>query len=308
MKLNLLCLIGAAIGIASIFLYWRSFVFGFHREGIIGQVQFETLSSFFSMRMIAMSSNLVLLGLLFIIGTIISLFSPAGSFVQLPSVLLIFPEMLPQINYFGHVGVYFQISPDIGPFIALISSLIVLASLFVPLGTGLKIGILNLRKKLLVIHVEIDKDSERHLDLNLICLVGAFVGVLSLITPWVSANSLPYPFGLMSPIDLLQSSYFSVIGAFIIGTLASFATPLGVTIQIAGIGMVMTGMNRLLSSAFHVSEAGYFLPGFYIGIISIVIIIIGIIHPIWSGHKTRRFRSEGWFYDRATMYWVKSKA
>jgi hypothetical protein len=126
--------------------------------------------------------------------------------------------------------------------------------------------------------------------------------------PWAFARTLPYPLELQNSFDLLQSRYFFVVCAFMIGTIASFITPLAIAFQIAGIVLVVDATQKL-AAAFPDPEWAWcsLLLGFYIGIISIIIILIGILYPIWTGHKPIGFKTKGWIYDRLFTFQIWPK-
>jgi len=296
-----MCLTGVSLGIISIFINWR-----YVTADETSYSGSQTLSAFFA-NLFPPNSDFMFYGFAFVAGTIISMFSPLGGFVQLPSGLLIYSEIYSLPHWFGPPYPV-QTYPDAGLFLALISASVVLISLILPIGTGLKLGFSNLRQRLSVFQIEIDKDANRRFDVNVVCLIGSLVGVLSLSLPWAFARTLPYPLELQTSFDLLQSRYFIVVGAFIIGTIVSFVTPLGVALQITGIALVVDATQRLVAS-FPATDWVWcsLLLGFYVGIISIIVILIGILHPVWTGHKAVGLRTKGWMYDRISTFKVRSK-
>ncbi len=301
MKLNLLCLTGVVLGVFSIFINWRNVA-----SNGVSYSNLQTPSAFFA-NLFPPNNDFMFYGFAFVAGTTISIFSPLGGFVQLPSALLVYSEIYSLPAWFGPPFAI-QTSPAAGLSIALISASVVVVSLFIPAGTGLKIGFSNLRQRLSVFQIDIEKDAKRRIDVNVICLVGFVVGILSLALPWAYARTLPYPNDLQTSFDLLQSRYFVVVSAFIIGTVVSFFTPIAVLFQISGIILTVDATQRLVAS-FPSTDWVWcsLLLGFYLGIISIIIILIGILHPMWSGHKAVAFRYEGWVYDRISTFKIKPR-
>lgn len=302
MRVNLLCLLGASMGILSIFLNWRTFVVE-EPPGTAVSIHYETLSSIFAHATPA-PPDFLLPALLFIACTFLSLLTPLAGLIQLPAAMLVYSSMIIQVNLFGHPPYSYHYYPEVGLLIALVSSVIVIASLFAPVGTGLRIGISDFRCRIRAFQTNAAKDGRRRLDVNIICLVGGLIGLLSLAFPWVSALSMPNP-GIQTPIDMVQGTVFVAVAGFIIGAFASIITPLAVSLQIAGSILVVSSMNAFLASPFHQWDIGAFLPGFYVGLISIAVIIVGIIFPAWIGHKAVRPPNRGWIFDRISTISVK---
>jgi len=116
------------------------------------------------------------------------------------------------------------------------------------------------------------------LRVNILCLVGAFVGLIAIMLPWNSVW-----FFSVNLIDLINigSGYFGqtspeagilVIGSiiFIIGTLVAFLTPTGGIVQIAGLGILF----YLFSGADSHFPNGI---GFYLACVSPIMILLGLV-------------------------------
>jgi len=114
--------------------------------------------------------------------------------------------------------------------------------------------------------------------INILALVGAFIGIIAIFSVWITYRLLIWSSGVnllqileMGP-DILGAIYCV---SFIIGTLIAFVSPMGAFFQIVGIiafflrFMEMTG--------------GRILPlniGPYLGVASAIILIVSIAKPI----------------------------
>jgi hypothetical protein len=134
-KINLLGLAGAIIGIVAIFSRWIGVsIVGFNLIDVINLVNSEVAPQDYRFASI-----------LVIVGTIIALVSPLGGVLQIigaPWFILVWANR--------HDG---QIISSVGPYLAIASAIIVLASIVRPMGLGLMRGPFPVRSRLLVFSI-----------------------------------------------------------------------------------------------------------------------------------------------------------
>lgn len=126
---------------------------------------------------------------------------------------------------------------------------------------------------------------------NLLCVTGAALGIVSLFFPWIVGGNLPndvmYRHLLVNDI-LLGPPIFSTLfiifcSMFLVGTGLSFLTPAGGFVQMIGI----VGFLYAYPSAYRDMAGTQQLSlGAYLGIMSVAIVIIGLCIPIGPGHRS----------------------
>jgi len=122
----------------------------------------------------------------------------------------------------------------------------------------------------------------KKLRVNILCLVGAFVGLIAIVLPWnsvfffivnINVNLIDLiNLGSGSLVQTSPEAGILVIGGiiFIIGTLVAFLTPTGGIVQIAGLG--------ILFSFFSGADSDF--PngiGFYLSCISAIMVLFGLV-------------------------------
>jgi len=134
MKVNVLGLVGAAIGVAAIFSVWVIELNGLVNLNLIDVLNDADVAS----NNLALSS-----AIFFIIGTLVAFLSPIGGILQIGGVLLWWNYML---------GVHSGMPSSAVPasYVGLVSAIIVLASIVRPFGPGLMKGPFGLKNRLLI--------------------------------------------------------------------------------------------------------------------------------------------------------------
>ena len=136
-RLNILCLVGAVVGVIAVFSTWMTLGFGFStREMNLIDIYTEVRSS----------SDFWLPAVLCLIGAAVSFISPLGGVLQIVGAPL-------------YVAVFMSTSDPrlpsgIGPYLALAGAIIVLASLVYPVGPGYRIKPVGVTGRLLTISPE----------------------------------------------------------------------------------------------------------------------------------------------------------
>jgi len=153
--------------------------------------------------------------------------------------------------------------------------------------------------------------------INLLCITGALLGIISFILPWMSILRyeiiegemllpLPGEWSLLRVIeihnvqDLLQTSFqFLPIPAilFIFGSLLALLTPLGCFPQAAGLILFpITIIDRIGRHQFYDPSSGYWIfeevelmIGFYFALIASAITAISLLRPIGINYRRGPF-------------------
>lgn len=121
--------------------------------------------------------------------------------------------------------------------------------------------------------------------LNILCLVGAIVGVAAIFSTWISLGFLFWSreMNLIDVYNHVESSsdFWLPAVLFLAGTLVAFVTSLGGIMQIIGVPLFM--------SAF-VSHADGRLPsgiGPYLGLVAAIIVLASLAHPVGVGYGAK---------------------
>ena len=118
-RLNILCLVGAVIGVVAVFSTWITVGFMFwSREMNLIDVYNQVESS----------SDLWLPAILCLIGAVVAFISPLGGVMQIVGVPLFISAFTSNTDG--------KLPSGIGPYLALVGAVIVLASLVYPIGVG----------------------------------------------------------------------------------------------------------------------------------------------------------------------------
>jgi hypothetical protein len=134
MKVNVLGLVGAVIGVVAIFSTWLGYASGwFH--GAVSWNLIDILND------APAYHNAWYAALFFIVGTLVAFLSPAGGLLQVAGVLFWWTYYL---DYRG------EMPSRMASYIGLASAIIVLASMLRPLGLGLMKGPFGLKDRLLI--------------------------------------------------------------------------------------------------------------------------------------------------------------
>jgi hypothetical protein len=118
----------------------------------------------------------------------------------------------------------------------------------------------------------------KKLSVNVLGLLGAIIGVVAIFLAWLEAGGMTAD--LMDAFDM-SSSELGYIAAvvFIIGTVVAFLSSIGFILQLAGVaawGLWFADTYKGLSGV----DLGI---GFYLGIVSAVIVLVSIVKPLGPG-------------------------
>lgn len=273
--MNLLCLAGAALGAFSVTLEWvtqmvvdprrfpQGLTFHFDLMGLIG----SGLAGEF----------LVFAAGLFLAGTLIAFITPMGGFLQLAGLVLFYGKVVPEIASDTTIG--------LGAMFGIVSTILVLYSLFNPVGVGIPQGRGGPSGNYLTTVHRADRFR-----VNSLCVIGAALAVVALFLPWASTTLVDtsdeqtyvYP---ATPIDYVSSETlyegvgtdafgvtFSVLFA---GVVLSFILPFGGFVQCAGLALFYVNIQDYLVTrslpAFFRTEIAY---GFFIAIVAAGITVL----------------------------------
>lgn len=138
---------------------------------------------------------------------------------------------------------------------------------------------------------------------NIVCLVGAVMGLAALLLPWVTITSFEtYDTNFradeyLATTDQIGTDDFIlwlVVGAyaFIAGTALAFSSPLGGILQGVGIAMTYIGGYTVGEHAYFgdVYESSYDITigpgtGLYLATASAILVLVSLAKPIFVGTK-----------------------
>lgn len=128
---------------------------------------------------------------------------------------------------------------------------------------------------------------------NILALVGAFIGILCIITPWTTITT-----GILqtttstSNLDLTDymhdddSAFAFAVVLFILGCAFAFITPFGGMAQFFGwlifLGLIYGRLGTVDSGIF--STTTTLGIGFYVGIVAAAMVLISMIRPMGMGY------------------------
>ena len=136
--------------------------------------------------------------------------------------------------------------------------------------------------------------------MNLLCIVGASLGVIAVFLTWINE-----PMTMPGPPDIRYEPtivymivnhylYYWASAAFLVGTVAAFATPLGGILQTGSLlvfaaGIIDSGSDPWLDGIDPQQELR---AGMYLGIVSCTLVMTSLFSPLGTGHlrpgKSRR--------------------
>ena len=292
MKVNVLCLAGAGLGLLSLFLPWWS-----GHEVVLGALipQDYSLIQDVLLRPEIYTSAILVAAVLFVAGTGMAFLSPIGGLVQLPGIL-------------GFVALFNQDigtrrgteSFELGVYIALIAAVLTTVSLLIPLGVGYGLKGRAFWKSLSSANrfLSIGRyDEGARARVNLLALAGAITAFVCLALPWTTVTTVP-PASEMTIAEHPLLSYLegnlSSAGAyiFIIGAAASVVTTLGAFVQLSGFLWLMWDLRDFMGINSYRYPGGLtdevFGLGAYISIIAILVLVVSIFLPLGIGYRNRK--------------------
>jgi hypothetical protein len=139
-------------------------------------------------------------------------------------------------------------------------------------------------------------------NVNLLCILGACIGTVALFLVWIDEPpSMPGPPRIdwePSIIYMISNHYlyYGISAAFLVGTAAAFASPLGGILQSASlvafaIGIVESGSDPWLDG---IDPQQTLRIGMYLGIVSCTLVMTSLFSPLGTGRlrpgKSRKIR------------------
>ncbi len=277
LRVNFLCLLGALLGAFAITLEWLTQTFDSRRFGSPMTFHFDLMGLLGSG---LADEFLVLAAGLFLAGTLIAFITPTAGFMQLGGLVLFFGKVVPGLVSDSSIG--------LGAIFGVVSTILVLYSLFNPVG----VGIAQESSGPTGNYLNVASRGERR-GVNALCVIGAALAVIAIFLPWAgttlvnSADGLTYEYQA-TPIDYISShmnfmgvgteAFAIAISILFAGVVLSFLTPLAGFIQLAGLatfylniqGYVRTAVD-LQGYSFFKTELSY---GFFVGLIAVGITVL----------------------------------
>ena len=132
---------------------------------------------------------------------------------------------------------------------------------------------------------------------NLLCIFGAIIGLISFLLPWYSAWIVGGPEGVIPRIEgyLGTPIVFLFSGSvFVIGTLLSFVSPFGGLFQL--LGVITMPLLVFYDPSFAVTQRHYvhfeeFEAGWWLALLSSIIVLISMAFPLGIGTSKRGTRA-----------------
>ncbi len=236
MKVNILCLAGAALGLVALFLpWWTGFELGLgmmiDRDYMLVQDVLLDSAEYGSLFVVACT--------LYVVGTLLAFWSPLGGLVQIPAVMGFLALFGSEIGV--HRG---EDTIALGAYLGLVSAIVTTVSLLVPLGIGYSIKRRARKASLASAHKFITMSRyEEHekIRLNVLALCGALISFACIALPWTTLSmTSPGPETTIAQRPLFEYMFgdqFSLSSyLFLIGSAAAVVTTLGVILQMVGFG------------------------------------------------------------------------
>jgi hypothetical protein len=128
---------------------------------------------------------------------------------------------------------------------------------------------------------------------NVLCLVGATIGLASILLPWAGTRAGPFLYeenafvvwiwNLVQDLVSVPDLYVAFL-LFLGGTILAFLTSVGGIFQAIGlIGFYLEEIDRQASLGQHSSYEGQFAFGFYFAILSSALVLASIVKPLGIG-------------------------
>jgi hypothetical protein len=292
-QMNILGFIGAILGVVAILVSWES-SYGPSSVGHVNAIQLALYGT---------PDELTICSVAFIIGTVIALLTPVGGVIQIASsfgFLVFLPHSIEV-----HQAVYgTSLTYGIGPFLGLLSGLLVLRSLWFPSWLQLRSGLALASPRLFVVSaapvlgsrllfsrhsISIDVPAKRSFwrdaRINVACLAGAVTGLVACGLLWSQ---------YLSPSDFLEADLLGygvnwgtsagstdlMFMIFFCGSMIALVSTLGCALQLVGLlGFVFS------SGTFHgFLWEGVVEWGFGLAVISFLLIVASILHPWGPGN------------------------
>jgi hypothetical protein len=127
--------------------------------------------------------------------------------------------------------------------------------------------------------------------INILCLCGLILGIAAVFSTWTyysegDYTSTTYLITILPPTVLIAGA-----SLFVLGTILAILTPLAGLVQVAGlVGFLAPTMDRAALWSEHSGGSVEFGPsvGFYVGVLSAVLVLASLIHPMGPGFGRSR--------------------
>jgi len=277
LRINLLTLAGAAIGALSTKFEWLTQHLDSRRFGIPMTFHFDLMGLIGSG---LADEFLVIAAGLFLAGMLISFITPAAGWIQLVGLVLFFGKVVPEITSETSIG--------IGSIFGLVSMILVLYSLFNPVGVGIPKSEGGPRGNLLSVACR-----GQRFNVNVLCIIGAGLAVMVIFVPWAGTTLVAVVDGqtyeyAATPIDYVssQTKYLGVgdpdlavaVSVLFAGVVISFVTPTGGFIQLAGMALFYWNVEGYLVTRSDLSAFSFFqtelMYGFFVGLVGASITVL----------------------------------
>ena len=274
---------GAVLGAISVTLEWLTQTFDSRRFGFAVTFHFDLMGLLGSG---LADESLVLAAGLFVAGMLIAFVTPYGGFLQLGGLVIFFVKVVPGIVSVTSVG--------LGAILGIVSTILVLYSLFNPVGVGIPKSRAGLSGNYLTVACK-----DKSFGVNALCLIGASLAVMAVFLPWASTTLVnasdnlthQYP---ATPIDYVSSHMdfqgvgtepFAVaITVLLAGVVFSFLTPLGGFVQLVGLALFYLNVGDYLVTRVDIPPYSFFRTeldyGFFVGIVAVGITILSFFFTL----------------------------
>jgi len=121
--------------------------------------------------------------------------------------------------------------------------------------------------------------------MNVLCLLGAIIGVVAIFLAWLTMSAMGFSVDadLTDALDMPSSELgYTAAILFIVGSVMAFLTSIGFIIQLAGVAAWYVWYADTYQGMGSVVDLGV---GFYLGVVSAVIVLISIVKPMGPGMK-----------------------
>lgn len=131
-----------------------------------------------------------------------------------------------------------------------------------------------------------------HIRLNMLCLIGATIGVAAIALPWFGTRAGPLyeEWSFAAWIwDMLRSGtsaleFYLAFGFFLTGTILAFFTPVGGGLQVIGLTeFCLEELDREESFSQYSHYEGQFAVGFFVACVSSAFVLASIVRPVGIG-------------------------
>ncbi len=294
-RMNLLCLAGAFLGALSVTLEWLTQTFDSPRFGSPATFHFDLMGLLGSG---LADESLVIASGLFVAGTLVAIITPYAGFLQLGGLIVFFGKVVPGIVSETNVG--------IGAIFGIVSTILVLYSLFNPIGMGIPKSHSGLPRNYLTVAYR-----DKSFGVNTLCVIGAGIAVIAVFLPWASTTLVTVSDGLTyvypaTPLNYVSSQMnfqgvgtepFAVAMTVLLGgVVLSFITPFGGFVQLTGIALFYWNLEGYLVTRVDLPQYSFFRTelayGFFVEMVAAGITILSLFLTLEKGPIRSLFRIE----------------